>query len=276
MSCIRQSWLGLVGLALSHLALADENQDQVYLHTDNHQDFYAFNTKQSLSLSTETNMLALGVLQSEVNIELMPLKRSMKFMDAGQNVCVINKIKTKLRASKYLFSAPVNLFFNRRLYQNKNLEQLSTESPVDLNKLVNTYPNRKIVISSQISYGEELDAILADLPAESLIVRESASQGRGIIEMFHQGRADYAILHPQELVNLGFDFQANNYEIANTQAYVLGHVMCADTPKNREFLTRLNSNIQINVRSGQLYYAHLKHIDKPYQSAFSRYYHHAF
>lgn len=249
---------------------------KVFIHTDNEADLINLKENQPLSLSTETNLLVLDLSHEVAKLELAPLKRSLKFMDDGESVCVINKIKTKAREKKYLFSKPINLFFNRRLYQADHLKPLFLDGPIDLYELFTFFPNRKLVVSSQMSYGDELDKQISKLPAQNVIVRQSGLQGLGIIEMLSQQRVDYAIINPQEINDLPFEFDATSYEIAGVSPFILGRLMCADTPATQQYIARLNQRIDETLKDKRLYKAHLNFISDKERLYFEHYYYQAF
>ncbi len=262
------TWLVLINFVLTFKLLAA----RVYVHSDNEQDVFSFDAVNPVSLSVETNMLALAIPRVDIRVELVPLKRSLTFMDNEQPVCVINKLKTAERVEKYLFSKPVNLFFNRRLYQQPELEQLEHSESVSLVEIFKRFPERKLIISSQISYGDDLDQQIKQIPKRNVIVRDAGLQGKGIIQMFAQKRADYALLYPQELVTLTTPLNSPSYEVAGINPYVTGHIMCAETALTKQFIGELNENIDNSLTSGELHRAHLKYIDAGSINALERYF----
>ena len=244
---------------------------KVQLHSDNQFDVMSLQKLQPSSLSVETNLAILGLPSKELSIALVPLKRSLKFMDDGLPVCVLNRIKTAQRSKKYLFSHPVNIFINRRLYQLNDLSALSDEV-VDLEVLFQEYPDRKLVISSQLSYGDELDTIIRRLPKDNLIVRNSGSQARGTIEMFIKKRAEYALFTPQEFVGEGYKMNTISYEIKNIEPYIVGHLMCSNTPETKHYIKQVNAKIEKLVKQERMYKIHLRHLSEGQGSYFDKYY----
>lgn len=246
--------------------------DGIAFHTDNGQDQYSFEHHLPLSLSSESNMAVLNTVLSQVKLDVVPLKRSLKFMDDNENVCVINKIKTEERVKKYLFSEPINLFFNRRLYQANGVTPLNGHA-VDLEVLFEKYPNRRLLITTQMSYGDKLDKIIAKIPKRNLVTRNSGLQGSGVLEMFHQNRADYAIIHPQEIhTDDVMDKPMQSYEILGINPYIVGHLMCSDTPQSHLYIKKLNKRIAASVADGTLYEIHAKYVNSAQSAYFERYF----
>ncbi|TPH12176.1 hypothetical protein [Litorilituus lipolyticus] len=244
---------------------------KIQIHSDNAFDVESLLSLSPTSLSVESNLAVLELPDKNLSLALVPFKRSLKFMEDGQSVCVLNRIKTEKRAKEYLFSYPVNIFINRRLYQLADLAPLSS-SPVDLSELFNQFPSRRLIVSSQLSYGDELDKIIKDIPKKNIIVRDSGSQNRGVIEMFLKKRAEYALFTPQEFVGEGYEFTANSYEIKHVEPYIVGHVMCAPTVENEAFIKQVNAKIQALVKDQTMYNIHLNGMSPRQQDYFRSYY----
>jgi len=244
---------------------------KVEIHTDNPFDIENLKAKKAEGFAVSTNLAALENEYSEVKFAMVPLKRTMKFIEQKQNVCVLNRIKTRERAELYLFSKPINLFFNRRLYQSADLDPLSTKA-IDLIELFKQYPKRRIIISNQLSYGDELDAVIKQLPKKNIVVRNSGNQARGVLEMFYQKRAEYALIAPQELDGDDLEINSQSYELKGIPPYVVGHLMCANTPKTQALIKRVNKKITDLIQYQELYNIHLDYLSQAQHIYFKQYY----
>ena len=235
-------------------------QAKISVYTDNPYDVESFKQLENRSLSAESTIFALGI--PKVTVELMPFKRALKLMDDRKPVCVINRIKNDERGKKYLFSNPINIFLNRRLYQLAELETTDITQPVIFKELFEKYPDRKLIVSSNLSYGNELDELIANIDAKYKLIRHGAiHHSRGIIRMFVEGRGHYALIEPFELMDneFGLGDKTRSFSIAGVPAYMLGHLMCANTSETDAFIEQVNDYLSQKVNRAKLFDIHKKY-----------------
>jgi len=246
--------------------------EKIFIHTDNSPDFDVYRGfhKGTVSLSAASNLIALNVLEN-IEFEYMPLKRSMAFMRRGMPICVLDKIKTDERLGRYLFSLPVNVYFSRRLYQQRGLPELN-QATVDIVKLLRTYSEKKILLTSQISYGELLDKQITLIPDKQKVMRTSSAHASGLIEMFVRGRAEYALFYPQELHELGTPNLGRSYAIDGIEPYVIGYIMCNKTQRMVDVVENINRNLRELFRSGEMLELHLARVGNMEVDIFKQYY----
>ena len=277
--------LKLIGLLFCYLVLllstanAENRQDDIiYVHSEALSDFKDLkNNDPTNDLSVATNLHALSPMQPTIKFEYMTTKRSLMFMEIGdKNICVVNKIKTKERLDKYIFSLPINLFLGLRLFQHNAYTSLpgytSFDSTVHLDELFKQKPNSKVLISGQISYGDALDNQLASLPQKNKILRSSREHDTGIIKMFEQGYAEFSILYPQQIYKHEPGLKAHSYTIASSPPFVLGHLMCTKTKATKAFIKQINNNLTSDVNYNKLLEIHLKFIRPTEQLMFKHYF----
>jgi len=251
--------------------LVPAHASNIYIHTDNLADLQALQSNNPNEIfSVSTNLFALKNFHSALRFEYMTTKRSLQFMDKGENICIVNRIKTKERLAKYIFSRPINLFLGRRLYQKSNApiipRELFPNKQINLQRLFKAQPKKQILITEQISYGDILDEQIAKLPESNKLIRYGADQETAIREMFAKGRTDYALLYPQQVFTYLADLKVRSYELESIPPYVLGHLMCAKTPDNKKFIKQINAYLSDVKSSEQLLNIHLNFInpsDKP-------------
>lgn len=253
----------------------------IYLHTDNFTDLKAFKSKNGTNnLSVSTNLHALNGTKFDTEFEYMTVKRSLHFMQNDKNICAVDKIKTKERLEKYIFSQPINLFLGRRLYQHPSAPplppSLANQQNINLIKLFTERPNSKILMSGQISYGDELDNQLALIPAKNKVVRLSSENDTGVINMFVIGRTDFALLYPQQVFKYYPNLVATSYELANSPPYVLGHIMCSKNPETQAFIEEINSHLSDFNNKEALLSIHLKFINPADDDLFEQYFRQVF
>lgn len=239
---------------------------QIVIHTDNEHDLASFKQGEMRSLSSATNLLALEPIKNDVQFAFVPLKRSLKFMAKGEPICVINKIQTTEREKQFVFSAPINLFISRRLYQHADLASDKMATPVNFKALFSTYPERRLIISDQISYGDKLDKMLNEIATHNKIIRRGASHNSGILDMFRENRGDYVLLYPLELNNSSIAKPTLSFEIAGIEPYILGRLMCVNTEKTRRLIDDVNKQIEVLNAQGELLKVHLEYYPKEIHS----------
>jgi uncharacterized protein (TIGR02285 family) len=244
---------------------------QILIHTDNQHDLASFMQGEMRSLSSATNLLALAPEEHDIEFVFVPLKRSLQFMKKGEPICVINKIKTTKREKQFIFSAPINLFLSRRLYQYADLDFEKMAIPVSFDRLFEAYPNRKLIISDQISYGNKLDALIDGISNHNKIIRRGASHSSGILDMFREQRGDYVLLFPLELSNTSIEKPILSFEIAGIEPYIVGRLMCVDSAKTRRFIQHVNKRINALNLEGKLLQAHLNYYPKKIHSQVTNY-----
>lgn len=244
-------------VVLSLLSSAIVNAE-VLVTTDNQHDIESFETMQKRSLSAESNILALGM--KENFIQLVPFKRSIKLMDEGYPVCVINRLKTPAREEKYIFSKPTGLFLNRRLYQHSDLKTENISIPINLIELFSEYPERRLIVSNQHSYGENLDKRIASLDDKYKIVRSGAiHNSRGVVKMFVERRGDYALFQPSELYEKEFNISTTSFPLEGVKPYILSHIMCSKTKETSQFIAEVNDRLVLKKNRDALLNIHLKY-----------------
>ncbi len=256
--------------------------DIIHIHTADQKDFeYLKNNNDMHSLSVATNLYALSAMPQAIKFEHMTAKRSLKFMESGdESICLVNKLKTKQRLEKYIFTSPINLFLGRRLYQNSSFKQLenidSYDHYIKLDELFRQKPNAKILISNQISYGDVLDNQLSNLADKNKIIRHSPEQSHGLIHMFSRGYIEFSLLYPQQVYYSNIELEARTYLLDNSPPFVLGHIMCNKTPSTKKFIKQLNSHLSSQRSSSRLLDIHLQFVRPADQAMISHYFHQAF
>lgn len=224
-----------------------------------------------------SNKLLFKALPYQFQFFHMTYQRTERFMQNGAEICVLDRLKTPAREKSFLFSKPVNLFLSRRLYQVSSeppvqVSGTSATHPINLGSLFKQYPTKKILISAQTAYGAVLDEQIKNLPAKNKIMRSGAESDTAIIDMFSVARAEFALLFPQQLFELGRPIAARSYELQGVKPYVTGHMMCSDSPRLRKFIADVNQHLLSLYQSGQLKKAHLDYLSPDSTDIFLQYF----
>lgn len=86
-------------IVISLNAYSNVQGKNIVIHADNRTDYQALiSNKGGGNFSVSTNLLALSELHSSVKFEYMTTKRSLRFMNKGESICIVNCIKTKERS----------------------------------------------------------------------------------------------------------------------------------------------------------------------------------
>jgi len=268
-------------LLFFYLIIFTSHASTIFIHSDNITDLKAINDQDIIgNLSAATNLHALTVAQTDIQFEYMTTKRSLQLMHESKNICVVNKLKTKERLTKYLFSQPINLFLSHRLYQLSSSPPLFTdgslEHSISLADLFEQKPFAKVLVSSQVSYGDYLDKKIAQLPKVNKITRHAGEHDTGLLNMFVMGRAEYAILYPHQVYDSKLTFKARSYAISSIAPYVLGHLMCTKNQISAAFIKKVNHHINQKENLDKLLRIHLDNINPNDKKALTYYFQHVF
>ena len=262
-----KSVLFLSVLIFSSLVFSKQcNANTIYIHTNNLMDLSGLESnKTNHNLSVATNLHALNSQLTNIRFEYMTTKRSLMFMEGSKNICIVNKIKTKKRSEKYLFSKPINLFLSRRLYQNIQYPSLDgnglSDGSVYLPAIFTKRPNATIIISGQISYGDVLDAQISMIPEKNILLRHGAGHDEGILTMFTKGRSEFTLLFPQQVYASDIKIKGRSYSLESIPRYVLGHLMCTKSKISEEFIQNVNKSLSTSASSDKLLKMHLSFIN---------------
>ncbi|WP_284245350.1 hypothetical protein [Thalassotalea insulae] len=268
---------------LTYLPAASASSESitVNIHTDNLNDFLGItNQAHNSALSVTTNQLLFANLAIKLNFNYMTTQRSTTQMDEGENICLIDRIKTPLRASKYLFSLPVNLYLSRRFYQNIhapviNDPELLIDGALDLLAFFKKYPDKKLLLSHKISYGNALDNLLANLPDKNKTYRRGAAHETAIVDMLVFERVNYTLLYPQQISEQNIKTPLRSYEIAGIPPFVAGRLMCTNSAEMQLFIEKVNQTLKRLYDNKILFNAHLTFIPDEYADVLAKYFHQA-
>lgn len=251
------------------------------VHTDNLLDFQALTSNQGDgNFSASTNLLALSEVYPTVKFEYMTAMRTLRFMNKGESICTVNKIKTKEREHKYLFSQPVNLYLGQRLYTKvTNASPQKSAGPNDSVSLVEVFtkePDEKLLITDQVSYGDSLDTQILAIPTKNKFIRNGQGHETGLMEMFMKDRAKYVLLYPQQVFDYMAKQKVNSFAVEGTTSFILGHLMCTKTSDSADFILKVNQHLSNPDTIETLKSIHLKFIKPSDKSTLEHYFHQVF
>ena len=268
-----------------------QNKPEMIWMTDTQADISVFLKNQPTYIGMETlNLLANSIKNHKIKLAYAPLSRMDYLLKNNKNLCVTNRIKNTERETFGFFSLPLNLYPGLRLYyvedeigtSNKIPKQLFNEQGqlVSLSSLFKTLPKNKLAIGQSRSYGKFLDKEIAALAQENIYIRSGENEIKAIIHMLAQKRIDFFIGFPtdfnvisKKLVKL---VKFKSIEIANSPRFILGHLVCNKTPKNKLFIGEINKLLLALYKTDAFYQAHIKYLDHSDVAKFSEYYQEVF
>ena len=230
----------------------------IFVHTDDQADFRYLSdaSNRPSSLSADINKALLNAQPITINYEYTPLKRSLKLMEKRANICILDKIKTPEREANYDFSNATNMFLSRRLYQQSSLPPLN-QSPVNLPELFYAQPKHRILLTEQVNYGAVIEKQLLEIDIDQKVMRSASEHAMGLLDMFQNKRAEYALFYPQQLQELGIELTARTYDIDGQAPFIMGHIMCTKKQLTGQLLLAVNQSLKIWLENGVLLQRHL-------------------
>jgi len=255
--------------------------------TDTQSDISVFLKDQPTYIAMETlNLLAKSIKSHKIKLAYAPLSRMDYLLKNKKNICVTNRIKNTKREAFGFFSFPLNLYPGLRLYYvedetdatNKIPEQLFNNhgQVASLSALFETSPKDKLAIGKSRSYGEFLDKEIALLSKDNIYTRSGENHIEALIHMLAQKRIDFLIEFPTEFnavrKKMEKSVKFKSIEIANSPRFILGHLACNKTPKNKRFIGDINKLLLRLYQTDAFYQAHSKYLDHSDLVKFKQYY----
>lgn len=245
-------------------------EEPIHFQVDQQEAVDAYSSGTARDLASETMLYVLkgSRTSSSLSVEYVSLPRTLVLMNQRLAVCSPNKIRSAQRAH-LLFSQPINLFLARRLYQDGGMPPipdtlLTADGDVrQLAEVMNYFPQARLLLGHDISYGDQLDAEIADVPATSRLYVFGPEHLNSILGMFTRHRAHFILEYPVTMANearSAEDGSWRSYGVAGVEPYMAGRLMCSDTPETRALIARVDAFLQDPVHRQHLLEVHLNHV----------------
>ena len=255
---------------LAHANDELQQGDELVFHADNLFLTERINLQDKpYSTAVDTVQMLVDELGYTSPVLHIPLVRSFLNMESGENVCVLNRIKSPERERNFLYSLPLNFFQTQRFYQMASLPPiqehlLNADGEVQsIHDVLPSYPDSFIVLPESYSFGEKVDADIAQInPKQILRVANDVYYSR-FMNMFTNGKSDFALIFPATVYrNFGDDMPVavRSYPIADNQSVVSGHVICPDTPQGSRHIERINAAIKRLYTQPEFIDAHINYL----------------
>ncbi|APD94900.1 hypothetical protein BM523_13270 [Alteromonas mediterranea] len=263
----------LITLATFSHANSNNIEDQnsvLTLHADN-----AFLTERvnldnkPYSTSVDTVQMLVDEIGYKDPVLHVPVVRSFAYMEHGENICVLNKIKAPEREKNHLYSLPLSFFQTQRFYQLASLPPIEKEFLDDkgrilsISRVIEAFPDSFIVLPEEYSFGERVDDDLKQVSREQILHVANNIYYSRFMEMFAKGKSDFALIFPATLYrNFGenMPIRVRSYSIADNPDYVTGHVICPDTAQGAKHIERINAAIKRIYLTPAFVHAHTRYL----------------
>lgn len=221
------------------------------------------------STATETAQLLLDQLRYGKGILNVPLARSLNDIEQGRPVCVINKIKSKVREQRFLYSLPLNIFQTQRFYQHATLppipEHLLNESGevINIAEVLREYSDSSLIVAENYSYGDLLDAQIRQAEPNQIITVSNTTFFSRFFTLFENQRSDFALIFPSALFSVygtKVPMRLRDYPIAGNPRTVSGHIFCEKSEFGEMMIEQINSAIHALYKRPEFVSAHLKYL----------------
>ena len=221
------------------------------------------------STSVDTVQMLVDELGYKDPVLHVPLVRSFAYMQHGENICVLNKIKAPEREKNHLYSLPLSFFQTQRFYQLASLPPIDKHllnkkgQLLSVSKVMKAYPDAFIVMPEEYSFGERIDEDLKQVSREQILRVPNDVYYSRFMDMFAKGKSDFALIFPATLYRSfgeNMPIKVRSYSIADNPDYVSGHVICTNTPQGAKHIERINSAIKRIYLTPEFINAHTRYL----------------
>lgn len=262
--------------------IAKEKQEIFWL-TDDQNDIKHLLSSRPFALDVDTNNMVLSRLENfQISPKFAQIPRINQLLKTNKNYCVGNRIKTPERAKDNLFSSPIHYFPSIRLYYlTGNIEfpkelMLEPDTITSLKAVFDQFPNKKLVVSLDRSYGNDIDKELAQVEPNNLVVRLGGGMYEGIYKMLINDRVDFILAYPTDMKRQALihntKVSLSSVSIANSKKYIKSHFACSKTQIGHEFISQVNSIMKELYKNPEYFNTHLRYINDNEHEGFKNYY----
>ena len=211
-------------------------------------------------MSEELLSLVYPQIESSISgMQVLSHKRIERLLNSDNAFCTTNRLKTKERINKYLFSNAIDVYSGLKLYMHKkgdlHLEALNndaTKQPVALYDFVSRFKHDIFAVLANHSYGDVLDEEIAKIDTRQLYIFESTDPFEDFIHLFLSRRVQFIVTYPEvmyEYMN-SVDHDIVELDLKEEKTYRFGHVMCNKNEENQAFIIKLNHALREIYNNG--------------------------
>ncbi|KTF16589.1 transporter substrate-binding domain-containing protein [Pseudoalteromonas sp. H105] len=272
----------LLAISLIFFHLSVSAKQRVLLLSDDENDRQQLLSLQPVSLATDTLNLVLNQLTDEFDFDVQsaPISRIEPLLNRHTNACVVNRVKTPERQAHYLFSLPIHMFPNHRLYYDAswvkiNAKQLNEQGKLlSLQTLFTAKSDHKLLLVKDKSYGDYLDSQLALLNKNNTQYRSGGDYYAALVAMLERHRSEYALMFPatffEQTRQKVQNEQLRSVAIAGNPTYILGHIACKQSDITTTFIAKVNHVLKQLYNDERLYQAHIRYLSEADKTHFKQ------
>lgn len=248
------SWMRLLAVVITMAGLppawADSEPVTIYFGNP---DFPRQLEREGASRDALVNTYRMLTDQLETPFRFVqaPYKRTQRYLDDPQSpACNYYALETEARAQQYRFSLPLTFLLTPRLYVRGDTDLAASlltgdDETISLARFVSAQTDTPLLLMDDISYGDELDTLIAELPDEQVVWRSSAHRYNKLSGMFFRGRISATLIYPQEVAlylhnNPDTAVAYRSYAVAGTPSTTTGKLMCNNHPTALRLLREVN------------------------------------
>ncbi|WP_157465927.1 hypothetical protein [Colwellia sp. TT2012] len=250
-------------------------QKKIYWFSDNTKEYIQSIKTSSVpsSMVIDTTRLLLASLpQYQFNLEFAQSPSIARLLKKLPNSCAPNRIKTPERLKDNIYSSPLNIALNLRLYYKKReASSILPKNALDNNKRLKSLAalftgksTYTLGIDEGRSLGGFLDKQIATLEQHNLIIRSGGEATTSLVKMLLKERIDYIVDYPvsvnKALKHLPTALPLASVEIAGSPGYIVGYVACHKGPLGQQVIKDINQSLQKLYLSYPFYQAHTRYL----------------
>ncbi len=264
-------------------AIVNAQQQEIIWLTDDNRDlsYLLLNDKKSIGLDT-INLVLKNLPNYRIDFQYASIARINRQLKNQENTCVGNRLKTKQREEDNLFSLPINIHPNVKLYYLKDNVKLPQEvidedgQLTSLSALFGMLPNKVFGQAKGRSFGEFIDQQLAELAVKNIAISQGNDRYNAISRLFFKRHIDFIIDYPSQLKTKILQYNESNniasIEISNAPNYLVSYIACSKSPIGEQFINQVNQAVKVLYYSPEYYQAHIDYLPKADHDAFKRFY----
>lgn len=261
---------------------ATENVQTMLWLTDAVDNQPVYKSSQPVDVSGATLQLMLPKLaQYQLQTMVVNNQRAIEVLKARPNACAGNKIVTSERLDiSYASKLPQVVFPGLRIFARADSTAaaalaglLDQQGRISVRKVLLSANKLRFVVVGGRNYGAELDALIhAPNWQNRFWKRQADDMAAGVVDMVRTGRIDLMLEYP----NVAAHYQAQqtdgtalvSYAVAESPAYLLGHILCSRTAQGKEMLQQFDAALAEVTQTEAYLDAHLRWFDPDYHTEF--------
>jgi uncharacterized protein (TIGR02285 family) len=257
-----------------HQASGQESKKIDWLSNDEYEESQhkSSSKKHSTTVKDTTKLLMSALTEYDFNIGYYQNGSISRLLEKLPNSCAPNRIKTPERLKTSIYSLPLNISLDFRLYYRGDVIPDFIPSNIinkdnkltSLAALFNANPNHTLAIDNGRSLGQFLDKQIHQLSERNLVIRNSDESTSSLIKMLLKNRINYILDYPTAvhavLNKLAIKTRLNSLKIANSPGYILGYVACHKGEIGQKAIKNVNKALQKLYRNVNFYQAHIRYL----------------